>query len=39
MAEFRAEADESIAEQARVEAADTLPFGEFVGRYLSGNLV
>jgi len=39
MAEFRAEADESIAEQARVEAADKLPFGDFVGRYLAGNLV
>src|SRR5512134_3691806 len=39
LAELRTEADDSLEEQRRVEAADTLPFGEFVARYLAGTLV
>ncbi len=38
LAELRAEADHSLEEQARVEAADTLPFREFVARYFAGTL-
>ncbi|MGH8251992.1 MAG: glutamate--cysteine ligase [Steroidobacteraceae bacterium] len=38
LAELRAEADESLKEQRRVEAADTLPFAEFVARYSAGSL-
>lgn len=34
-AKFRAEADESLAEQARIEAGDTLPFDEFLQRYFA----
>jgi glutamate--cysteine ligase len=39
IAEFRAEAEESLADQRRIEAADTLPFAEFVARYAAGTLV
>jgi glutamate--cysteine ligase len=39
LAELRTEADDSLEEQRRVEAADTLPFGEFVARYFAGTLV
>ena len=35
VAAFRAEADQSLAEQARIEAADTLPFEEFLQRYFA----
>jgi glutamate--cysteine ligase len=38
LAELRAEADHSLEEQSRVEAADTLPFREFVARYFAGTL-
>ncbi len=39
LAELAAEAADSLAEQARVEAADSLPFARFVERYLAGTLV
>jgi glutamate--cysteine ligase len=39
LAELRTEADDSLEEQRRIEAADTLPFADFVGRYLAGTLV
>lgn len=39
LAELRTEARDSLEQQRAVEAADTLPFGEFVGRYLAGTLV
>jgi glutamate--cysteine ligase len=39
VAEFQAEAEASLEEQRRVEAADTLPFEEFVARYTAGTLV
>ena len=39
VAEFRAEARDSLEEQRRVEAADTLSFPEFVARYTAGSLV
>ena len=39
LAELRAEAGESLERQRAIEAADTLPFGQFVARYLDGTLV
>jgi len=39
LAELRAEAEHSLERQRAVEAADTLPFGEFVARYTAGSLV
>ncbi|MDH4258794.1 MAG: glutamate--cysteine ligase [Gammaproteobacteria bacterium] len=39
LAELRTEAGDSLAEQRSVEAADKLPFGAFVERYMAGNLV
>jgi len=39
LAELRTEAEDSLAGQRAIEAADTLPFGEFVARYLAGTLV
>ncbi len=39
MAEFRTEADDSLQEQVRVEAADSMPFRAFVERYFAGTLV
>jgi glutamate--cysteine ligase len=39
LAELRAEAAASLAEQRAVEARDSLPFAEFVARYTAGSLV
>jgi glutamate--cysteine ligase len=39
LAELRTEAQDSLAEQQAIEAADKLEFGEFVARYLAGTLV
>ncbi|MGB5131183.1 MAG: hypothetical protein WBO00_01105, partial [Steroidobacteraceae bacterium] len=39
LAEMQAEARNSLAEQRAVEAADKLPFRDFVERYLAGTLV
>jgi glutamate--cysteine ligase len=39
LAELRTEADDSLEEQRRIEAGDTLPFGVFVARYFAGTLV
>jgi glutamate--cysteine ligase len=36
LAEFRAEADESLGAQASVEAADTVSFEEFLAHYVAG---
>jgi glutamate--cysteine ligase len=35
LAEFRAEAEESLRAQARIEASDTLSFDEYLARYLA----
>ncbi len=35
LAEFQAQAEESLREQAAIEAADSMPFEEFVRRYLA----
>jgi len=34
--EFAAEAEESLAEQARIEASDTISFDEYLARYMAG---
>jgi glutamate--cysteine ligase len=39
LAELRATAAASLEEQRAVEARDTLPFAEFVARYMAGSLV
>jgi len=39
LAEFATEAADSLEKQRQVEAADTLPFGEFVARYFEDALV
>ncbi|MGQ0385282.1 MAG: glutamate--cysteine ligase [Gammaproteobacteria bacterium] len=39
LAEFATEAADSLEEQRRVEATDTLPFGDFVARWFEGTLV
>jgi glutamate--cysteine ligase len=39
LAELSAEAAHSLEEQRAIEAADTLPFAEFVARYTAGSLV
>ncbi len=39
LAELRTEAGDSLAEQRAVEAADKMPFREYVERYMAGNLV
>jgi hypothetical protein len=39
LAEFAAEAADSLEKQREVEAADTLPFGTFVARYFDDALV
>jgi glutamate--cysteine ligase len=38
LAELRAETDQSLEEQTRIEVADTVPFREFVARYFAGTL-
>jgi glutamate--cysteine ligase len=39
LAEFATEATDSLEKQRAVEAADTLPFADFVGRWFEGTLV
>ena len=39
LAELRTEADDSLEEQAQIEATDRMPFRDFVTRYLAGTLV
>ncbi len=39
LAELGAEAADSLEEQARIEAADRMPFRDFVARYFAGTLV
>jgi glutamate--cysteine ligase len=34
--EFAAEAEESLAEQGRIEASDTISFDEYLARYMAG---
>ena len=36
LAEFRAEADESLRAQAAIEAADKISFEQYLGEYVSG---
>ena len=36
LAEFRAEADESLGAQAAIEAADKISFEQYLGEYVSG---
>jgi hypothetical protein len=39
LAELRAEAAHSLVEQRAIESRDSLPFAEFVARYMAGSLV
>ena len=36
LAEFRAEADESLRAQKAIEAADKMSFEQYLGEYVSG---
>ena len=36
LAEFRAEADESLGAQRSIEAADKISFEQYLGEYVSG---
>jgi hypothetical protein len=36
LAEFRAEADESLRAQSAIEAADKMTFEQYLGEYVSG---